>query len=112
MVMYTKDRIENFKIIYVTFLLIIGLAATYNVLKIVIEAHQKKSSIESQTSEGQVKVNKKRKNKQVKAVKQELAKPSNPEAGNQAKAPAPAKTPSPSSSIPSQKKVSKENGSL
>ena len=109
MVMYTKDRMENFKIIYVSFLLIIGIASTYNVLKIVIEAHQKKRSIESQPSEGQGKVNKKRKNKQVKAVKQELPKPSNPEVGNHAKALAPAKTPS---SLSGQKKVSKENGSL
>ena len=109
-VMYTKDRMENFKIIYVSFLLIIGLASTYNVVKIVIEAHQKKSSIEGQSSVGQVKVTKKRKNKQVRAVKQESPKPSNPGAGNQAKATTPAKSHS-SGSLVCPKKVSKENGS-
>jgi len=111
-VMYTKDRMENFKIIYVSFLLIIGLASTYNVVKIVIEAHQKKRSIECQSSAGQVKVTKKRKNKQVKTVKQDSPKPSNPEVVNQAKAPAAAKCPSPSSHVVCPKKVSKETGSL
>lgn len=106
---------ENFKIIYVSFLIMIGLASTYNVLKIVIEAYQSKSSVEGQSSEEKVKVSgKKKKNKQVKAVKQESqAKPSNPEVGEgQAKTQAAPSKSANSLSAACQKKVSKENGSL
>ena len=112
-VMYTKERMENFKVVYMSFLLIVGLATAYNVLKIVTEVHQKKTSIESQPSSAghAVKVTKKKKVKQI-VKKENSHQPSNPETKNQGKSAAAAKCSPHTSLVPCPKKVSKESGSL
>merc|ERR1719192_2682973 len=113
-VMYTKERMHNFKLIYVAFFTVIGLASLYCVLKIVIEAYGKEKVLECESSDDPAKVTRKRKNKKVKAVKEEVptAQPNIKAEGQKTKVEAKSPGLSNIAAVATCSKKVKENGSL
>ena len=113
-VMYTKERMHNFKLIYVAFFIVIGLASLYCVLKIVIEAYRKEKSLECESSDDPAKVTRKRKNKKVKAVKEEVptTQPNIKVEGQKTKSEAKSPGSSNIAAVATCSKKVKENGSL
>ena len=112
--MYTEDRMFNFKMIYISFLMCVALLTIYSLHKIYLQICQRKQASQYQFNEGQQRMPKKRKNKHMKLVKREHLDKcvTKPTIKKPVKVPAEEEARSPGLTAISTKKAGKNNGSL